>query len=91
MKSFAVGTWETEGGRCGERKSLGEFFSGGGGREGEVHMMRATRGRARTVVIFLKLYCMVVILKEVRAANAVSFQMGRSDDRLARRVSEVQM
>tara|TARA_B100000482_G_scaffold165569_1_gene129582 strand:- start:469 stop:591 length:123 start_codon:yes stop_codon:yes gene_type:complete len=34
---------------------------------------------------------MVVILKEVRAANAVSFQMGRSDDRLARRVSEVQM
>jgi hypothetical protein len=31
---------------------------------------------------------MVVILKEVRAANAVSFQMGRSDDRLARRVSE---
>lgn len=51
----------------------------------------ATRGRARTVVIFLKLYCMVVILKEVRAANAVSFQMGRSDDRLARRVSEAQM
>ena len=51
----------------------------------------ATRRRARTVVIFLKLYCMVVILKEVRAANAVSFQMGRSDDRLARRVSEVQM
>ena len=51
----------------------------------------ATRGRGRTVVIFLKLYCMVVILKEVRAANAVSFQMGRSDYRLARRVSEAQM
>ena len=44
MKSFAVGTWETERGRCGERKSLGEFFSGGGGREGEVHMMRGHAG-----------------------------------------------
>ena len=43
------------------------------------------------MVIFLKLYCMVVILKEVRAANAFSFQIGRSDYRLARRVSEVQM
>ena len=53
--------------------------------EGGTHTKRGDAEAARTVVIFLKLYCIVVILKEARAADAVSFQMGRSDDRAWRR------